>query len=126
MLTMGLTWRDTVSGAAIVMIVLAYAAYLAGTRLLLVSSAWATSAVVLVLGFGCAASATGDLYTRPQPRSGVVVRRVTAGIGIVALTFGLTGIVADSQYALRNLVAVMIMFWATATLWHVFTMGSDQ
>lgn len=123
---MGLTWRDTVSGIAIVMIVLAYAAYLAGTRLPLVSSAWATSTVVLVLGFACAASATGDLYTRPQPLSGVVVRRVTAGIGMIALTFGLTGIVADSQYALRNLVAVMIMFWGTATLWHVFTMGSDQ
>lgn len=123
---MGLTWRDTVSGIAIVMIVLAYTAYLAGAQLLLVSSAWATSAVVLALGFGCAASATGDLYTRPQPRSGVVVRRITAGIGVIALTFGLTGIVFDSQYALRNLVAVMIMFWATATLWHVFTMGSDQ
>ncbi len=123
---MGLTWRDVVSGIAIVMIVLAYAAYLAGTRLLLVSSAWATSAVVLVLGFGCAASATGDLYTRPQPRSGVVVRRVTAGIGMIALTFGLAGIVADSQYALRNLVVVMVMFWGTATSWHVFTMGSDQ
>lgn len=123
---MGLTWRDTVSGIAIVMIVFAYAAYLAGTQLLLLSSAWATSAVVLALGFGCAASATGDLYTRPQPRSGVVVRRVTAGIGVIALMFGLAGMVTDSQYALRNLVAAMIMFWGTATLWHVFTMGSDQ
>ena len=108
------------------MIVLIYAAHLAGVHLLLVSSAWATSAVVLVLGFGCAAIATGDLYTRPQPRSGVVVRRVTAGIGLIALAFGLTGIVADSQYALRNLVGAMIMFWGTAALWHVFTMGSDQ
>jgi len=123
---MGLTWRDPVSGIAVVMIVLIYAAHLAGVHLLLVSSAWATSAVVLVLGFGCAAIATGDLYTRPQPRSGVVVRRVTAGIGLIALAFGLTGIVADSQYALRNLVGAMIMFWGTAALWHVFTMGSDQ
>ena len=58
---MGLTWRDAVSSCAIVVIVITYAVYLGGTSLLLISSARATSAVILVLGIGCAVVASGDL-----------------------------------------------------------------
>src|ERR1017187_3333698 len=81
---MGLTWRDAVSSFAILVIVIAYAAYLGGTTLLLISSTWAMSAVVLVLGIGCAVVAASDLYTRPQPRLGEGFRRigaVTAALG---------------------------------------------
>ena len=45
---MSLTWRDAVSTLALVVILVAYAAYLQGTSLWLTSSAWATSAVDLV------------------------------------------------------------------------------
>jgi hypothetical protein len=125
-LRMGLTWRDAVSGLAVVMLVIAYAAYLGGARLPLVSSAWAASATILVLGFGCAVCATSDLYTKPQPRGGVAVRRITSGIGMLAVVFGLTGIVADSAYALRSLVMLIIIFWTTAALWHTFSIGAGE
>ena len=82
---MGLTWRDAVSSCAIVVIVITYAVYLGGTSLLLISSAWATSAVVLVLGIGCAVVASGDLYTRPQPRLGEVFRGIATGLGTIAV-----------------------------------------
>jgi hypothetical protein len=123
---MGLTWRDTVSVLAVVASLIAYAGYLGGARLFLVSSAWAASATALVLGFGCAVCATGDLYTKPQPRSGVLLRRVTCGIGVVAIGYGLTGMVADSAYALRNLIMLIIVFWTTAALWHLFSPGSGR
>ncbi len=126
MLTLGLTWRDAVSTLAIVVIMIVYSAYLEGSNMLLISSAWATSAVVLVLGAGCAVSATGDLYTRPQPRSGEILRRVTAGIGMFGVISGLAGLITGSAYALKILVMAAMVFWGTATAWHAFTIGSDQ
>lgn len=116
---MGLTWRDAVSGVAVAAAVIAYAAFLGGVRLFLVSTAWAASATILVLGFGCAVCVTGELYTKPQPRPGVILRRITCGIGILAVGYGLTGIATGSGYALRNLVLLLLIFWGTAALWHV-------
>jgi hypothetical protein len=126
MLGMGLTWRDLVSSCTILVIVVAYAAYLGGTSLLLISSAWATSAVVLLLGIGCAVVAGGDLYTRPQPRAGQIFRRVATGLGTIAVIAGLTGLVTGSAHALEILVVVSIAWLATATFWHVLTMGSER
>lgn len=123
---MGLTWRDAVSSLALGVIFTAYGAYLSGSSLLLISSAWATTSVVLVLGIGCAVIAAGDLYTRPQPHPAQIVRRVETGICIVALGAGATGLIDDSGYALRILVAAMIALWGTATFWHVLTIGSEQ
>jgi hypothetical protein len=115
----GLTWRDAVSGVAVVAAVLAYAAYMGGMRLIVVSSAPAASTTIFVLGLGCAVCVTGDLYTKPQPRAGVIVRRVTCGLGVLAGFFGLAGIVAGSVYALRNMVMLIVIFWTTAAIWHV-------
>jgi hypothetical protein len=123
---MALTWRDAVSTLVIAMIMVAYAAYLQGTGLALVSTAWATSAVVMVLGIGCAVSATGDLYTRPQPRSGEILRRITAGIGMFALITGLTGLITGSAYALKILVMTTLALWGTATVWHTFSIGPGR
>ena len=123
---MGLTWRDAVSGVIVVTILVGYVAYLQEVRLLLVSSTFAASASILVLGAGCAVIATADLYTRPQPRSGVAIRRITAGIGVLGLAYGLTGMVTGSGYALRNLVMTTVALWATAALWHTFTIGSGR
>jgi hypothetical protein len=123
---MGLTWRDAVSTLALVAIMIVYSSFLQGTSLWLVSSAWATSTVVLVLGLGCAVSATGNLYTTPQPNSGEIVRRITAGIGIFGAIAGLAGLVSGSAYALKLLVMAMIALWGTATAWHAFTIGADK
>jgi hypothetical protein len=123
---MGLTWRDAVSSFAILVIIVAYAAYLGGTTLLLISSTWATSAVVLVLGIGCAVVAASDLYTRPQPRSGEVFRRITTVLGTIAVIAGLIGLVTGSAHALEILVVVTITLLGTATFWHVLTIGSER
>jgi hypothetical protein len=123
---MALTWRDAVSTLAIATIMVAYAAYLQGMGLPLVSTAWATSAVVMVLGIGCAVSATGDLYTRPQPRSGEILRRITAGIGMFALITGLTALITGSAYALKILVMTTLALWGTATVWHTFSIGPGR
>ena len=123
---MGLTWRDLVSSAAVLVIILAYAAFEAGASLPLISSAWAASAVLLVLGGVCAVSAAGDLHTRPQPRAGVIFRRVTTVLGTVALTAGITGLITDSGHALLILVVATIFLYGTGTLWHVLTIGSQQ
>ena len=123
---MGLTWRDAVSSFAILVIVIAYAAYLGGTTLLLISSTWAMSAVVLVLGIGCAVVAASDLYTRPQPRLGEVFRRITTVLGTIAVIAGLIGLITASAHALEILVVVTITLLGTATFWHVLTIGSEQ
>jgi hypothetical protein len=124
-LAVGLTWRDLVSSAAVVVMLLAYTAFKIGTDLLLLSSAWIASAVELVLGAICAVSAAGDLHTRPQPLQGVIFRKVTTVLGAIALLAGLTGLIADSGKALEILVVAMGFLWLTATIWHVLTMGSE-
>jgi hypothetical protein len=124
-LAVGLTWRDLLSSAAVVAMLLAYTAFKSGTGLLLLSSAWIASAVELVLGAICAVSAAGDLHTRPQPLQGVIFRKITTVLGAIALLAGLTGLVADSGKALEILVVTMGFLWLTATIWHVLTIGSE-
>ena len=122
---MGLTGRDLVSSAAVLVMILSYAllAYGAGPRLL--SSAWAACAVELVLGVICAVSAAGDLHTRPQPLSGVIVRKVTTVLGVIAGLAGLAGLAASSWHAVEVLVVVTAFLWLTGTIWHVLSIGSQ-
>jgi hypothetical protein len=123
---MGLTWRDAVSSCVIVVIAFMYEVYWGGTSLLLISSARATSAVVLVLGIGCAVVASGDLYTRPQPRTGQVFRWIATGFGTIAVIAGLIGLITGSAHALQILVVVTILWLATVIFWHVLTIGSER
>ena len=122
---MGLTWRDLVSSAAVVAMMLAFMAFKLGTDLPLLSSAWAASAVELVLGGICAVSAAGDLHTRPQPREGVIFRKVTTVLGTIALLAGLIALIGNSGRALEFLVVFTAFLWLTATIWHVLTIGSQ-
>ena len=122
---MGLTWRDLVSSATMVLMILAYTAFAYGTGSILLSSAWAASAVELVLGFLCAASAAFDLHTSPQPRPGVIFRKVTTVLGAIALLAGLAGLIGNNRRALAGLVVFTTFLWLTATIWHVLTMGSE-
>ena len=123
---MGLTWRDLVSSVAIALLVLAYGEFAFGSHLVLLSSAWSTSAVGLVLGAICAVFAAADLHTRPQPRPGRVARRITTVLGATALVAGLTGLVVNSAKAVEVLVVAMGFLWLTGTLWHVYTIGAEQ
>jgi hypothetical protein len=122
----GLTWRDLVSSVTVVLMILAYTWFMYGMGSLLLSSAWAASAVELVLGSVCAVSAAGDLHTRPQPLQGVIFRKVTTVLGTIALLAGLAGLIADSVKALEILVVFTIFLWLTATIWHVLTIGSES
>ena len=122
---MGLTWRDLVSSAAIVTMLWAFVAFKTGTDLPLLSSAWTASVVELVLGCICAVSAAGDRPTRPQPREGVIFRKVTTVLGTIALLAGLIALIADSGHALEILVVITGFLWLTATIWHVLTIGSE-
>jgi hypothetical protein len=125
-LAMGLTWRDLVSSVAAMAMILAYASFELRYGLPLVTSAWATSAVELVLGALCAIAAAIDLHTRPQPRPGRIARRVTTVLGTIALLAGLTGMVANSAHAVEVVVVTTGFLWLTATSWHVLTIGAEQ
>jgi hypothetical protein len=122
---MGLTWRDLVSSAAISLLVLAYASFAYGSSLVLLSSAWGTSAVALVLAAICAVFAAADLHTRPQPQPGRVARRITTVLGAIALVAGLAGLAANNAKALEILVVAMGFLWLTGTIWHVYTIGEQ-
>ena len=123
---MGLTWKDLVSSAAAVAMVLAYAAFAYGTSLMLLSSAWAASAVELVLASICAVGAAGDLHTRPQQLQGVIFRKITTVLGVIALLAGLFGLVANSAHAVEILVVATTFLWLTGTIWHVMSIGSES
>jgi hypothetical protein len=122
---MGLTWRDLVSSAALVAMILAYLSLETRPGLVLLTSAWATSAVELVLGAVCAVTAAADLHTRPQPRAGRIVRRITTALGSIALLAGLAGLAGNNAKAVEILVVDMSFLWLAATLWHVQSIGSQ-
>jgi hypothetical protein len=122
----GTTWRDAVSAGAFVVVVVADAVYRGGTSLVLLSTASAASAVVLVCGIGCTVLAAGDLYRIAQPRAGVVFRRIVTVLGTLAVLVGLAGMVTSSQHALEILVVLTIALLATPPFWHVLTIGSDR
>lgn len=123
---MGLTWRDLASSAAVVAMVFAYGSFQLRSGLLMLTSAWATSCVELVLAAVCAVIAAADLHTRPQPRAGRIVRRVTTVLGAIALVAGLAGLLGNSGHAVEILLVSTVFLWLTATLWHVFSIGSEQ
>jgi hypothetical protein len=124
-LAMGLTWRDLASSAMVIAMVMGFASYLFGTSLVLFSTAWAASAVELVLGAACAVIAAADLHTRPLPFHGRVFRRVTTVLGTIALVTGLIGLAADSGQALEIMVVATVFLWLTATIWHVLSIGEE-
>ena len=116
---MGLTWRDLVSSVTAVVMVFAYVSLVYGAGPALLSSAWATSAVELVLGAFCAVTAAVDLHTRVLPRPGAIFRRITTVLGVIALLAGLAGLVMNSAHAVEILVVTTVFLWLTAFIWHI-------
>ena len=47
-------------------------------------------------------------------------------LGTIAVIAGVVGLITGSAHALEILVVVTIALLGTATLWHVFTIGSEQ
>lgn len=123
---MGLSWRDGVSSVTAAVMVLAYAALMYGTRLPLLSSAWAASAVELVLGAVCAVTVAADLHTGSLPRPGAIFRRITTVLGAIALFAGLAGLITDSAHAVEIVVVATVFLWLTAFIWHVVRPGPDS
>jgi len=123
---MGLTWRDLVSSVTALAMVLAYGAFATGTHFPLLSTAWSTSAVELVLGALCAVTAAADLHTRPQERQGVIFRRVTTVLGAIALLAGLAGLLTDNRRLVEIVVVATGFLWLTTFIWHVLSIGSEQ
>ncbi len=122
---MGLTWRDLASSVALVAMIMAYVVLEYRSGPALISSAWATSAVELALAAVCAVTAAADLHTRPQPRAGRIVRRITTVLGAIALVAGLAGLAGNNAKAVEILVVDMAFLWLAATLWHVQSIGSQ-
>jgi len=114
-LAMGLTWRDLVSSIAVLLMVLAYASFVSAPSLGLLSSAWAASAVELVLGSICAVSAASDLHARPQPRQGVIFRKITTVLGTIAVLAGLAEVDESAADVTTVLPGVPPMEQAEAT-----------
>jgi hypothetical protein len=125
-LAMGLTWRDLASSAIMVAIVLGFASFKFGTSLVLFSTAWAASAVELVLCAACAVIAAVDLHTRPQALQGRIFRRITTVLGAIALLAGLIGLAGNSGQALEIMVVLTISLWFTATVWHILSIVEES
>lgn len=124
-LAMGLTWRDIASSAIAAAMVLGFVSFELGTSLVLFSTAWAASAVELVLGAACAVIAAADLHTRPQALQGRIFRRVTTVLGAIALLAGLIGLAGNSGQALETMIVATVFLWLTATIWHVLSIGEE-
>jgi hypothetical protein len=124
-LAVGLTWRDIASSAIVAAMVIGFVSFKFGTNLVLFSTAWAASAVELILGAVCAVIAAADLHTRPQALQGRIFRRVTTVLGAIALLTGLIGLAGNSGQALETMVVATIFLWLTATIWHVLSIGEE-
>jgi len=122
---MGLTWRDLVSAVTALVMILAYVSFALGTRFALLSTAWAASAVELVLATICAVIAAADLHIRQQEWPGVIFRRITTVLGAIALLAGLAGLVASNRHLVEIVVVSTTFLWLTAFIWHVLSIGSE-
>jgi len=122
---MGLTWRDLVSSAALIAIVLTFVAYKTVPGAPLVGSASSASIVALLLGACCAVASSFDLHTTKQSRLGVIYRRITTVAGTIALCAGLVGVLGSSGQALEVLVVATAALWLAGTIWHVLSIASE-
>ena len=115
---MDLTWRDLVSTVALGLMLIGYTVYLTG-GVSLISSTWATAAVLLIVGIGGRVIGTGGGKAPSQELFPRVLRVVGGVIGVVALLAGLSAVLVGSAYALKIFVMSSIVVWAATVLSHV-------
>jgi hypothetical protein len=115
---MDLTWRDAVSSLAMAIMVVIYGAYLTG-GFWLISSAWATAAVLLIVGLtGRVISARG----KATPSADLFHRALGVAEGVfavIALFAGLTALILSSAYALEIFIMSSIVVQAATVLSHI-------
>jgi hypothetical protein len=122
---MAITWRDAVSAVALGLIIIVYMSHLSDGSWLL-SSTWATAAVILLLGIGGRAIGVhGDAHRRPKEWFPALLRRIASALGVVALAAGLIALLGDSAFALRILVLTSIVVWGAISLGHVYLPAGD-
>jgi hypothetical protein len=117
---MDLTWRDAVATLALIVMLAIYGAYLSAGSKWLLSSSWATAAVLLVVGLaGLVISVRGEVHGRSRGFFAAAMRITAAVFGVIALLAGLAALLIDSAYALKILVMASIVVWSSTTLSHV-------
>lgn len=116
---MDLTWRDAVSTLAMVVMLIIYGVYLSG-GFWIMSSTWATAAVLLIVGLG---GRMVSVHKTMDPPSEELLRRLlaiaAAVFGIIALLAGLSAVVVGSAYALKIFIMASIVVWAVVVISHV-------
>ena len=118
---MRLTGKDLVATLFTGAAVGAYAAFVHGADVPMLSSARGTTLVVLVLGWvgGCALSDIGDAYTSRQTTPPTVA--VLTTLGGVALAAAVVALVTANEAALAALVLATVLLWLGATVRHLAT-----
>ena len=117
---MDLTWRDAVATLAFMTMLVVYGAYLSAGSKWLLSSTWATAAVLLIVGLGgLVVSVRGEVHGRSKELFAAAMRITAAVFGVVALLAGLAAVLVDSAYALKILVMASIVVWSSTTLSHI-------
>lgn len=115
---MDLTWRDAVSSLAMAIMLVIYGAYVAG-GFWLISSTWATAAVLLIVGLGGRVISAGDKAAPSAELFHRAVRVAAAVFGVIALFAGLTALILGSSFALWIFIMSSIVVWAATVVSHI-------
>lgn len=115
---MDLTWRDAVSSLAMTIMLVIYWAYLAG-GFWLISSTWATAALLLIIGLGGRVISAGDKAAPSAELFHRLLRVAAAVFGVIALLAGLTALILSSAYALWIFIMTSIVVWAATVVSHI-------
>ncbi len=108
---MRITTRDVVATVLVAAIVVPYLGYLAWGDMPFVEDPRGMAAIGLLLGLAAAAVA-GRAALDPEP-----MHRAALGSGIVAVTFGLAALLAEtSELLLALFIAAIVLTWALGEL----------
>lgn len=115
---MDLTWRDAVSSLAMAIMLIIYGGYVAG-GFWLISSTWATAAVLLIVGLGGRAITAGGKAVPSAELFHRALRVAAAVFGVIALFAGLAALILSSAYSLGIFIMSSIVVWAASVLSHI-------
>jgi hypothetical protein len=115
---MDLTWRDAVSSLAMAIMVIIYGVYVAG-GFWLISSTWATAAVLLIIGLAGRVISVGGNATPSTELFHRALRVTAAAFVVVALFAGLTALILGSAYALGIFIMSSIVVQGATVLSHI-------
>lgn len=115
---MKLTWKDAAATLIMAAAVAVYLAFLAGTRLPVISGVRGTAAVLLVLGVaGCSLGQRAVGFWGIRRRTKVYTAMMTA-LGLVTLAAALGALIAAAAPLLEIEFFALFALWLLATLRH--------